>query len=622
MAPTESPGPSEQRGAMQPGPEATSVSRRSFLKTSALTGGMAASGLLAFPARRAAAAPLADPSGTTLERTLLRGLPGAGGYQLIVPGPGEPYLIRQDIGGVASPGRFFRRRQLVTFSQFSDMHMLDAESPARVEFLDRYADPGQPDAAALVSSVGSFYRPQEILTVQVADAMVRAVNRVADGPATGAPLAFTICTGDNADNTQYNEVRWAIDVLDGRQTVTPGSGDPALYQGVMDWVDYDVHYWHPDGTPPGGVADLPRSVYGFPVVPGLLAAAKAPFEAAGLDMPWLTVFGNHDGLVQGGMPASPAIAEIATGTDKLVGLATGTNVELVLEELEENNPAVLGLLIGGPSRQVIADPNRQLLTRAQIVQEHFVTSGRPTGHGYTSQNLADGTAYYTFDLGPIRFIVMDSVNQGGGASGSLDAVQFSWLGQQLMAGSSSYLDASGQTVRAPLRDRLFILFSHHTIATMDNPSLAPGETGPRVLGAQVQALLLQFPNVIAWVNGHTHINQVTGFARPSGSPFSGGFWEVNTASHIDWPQQSRIVEVADNRDGTLSVITTITDTAAPPSYCGNLTGSMNLASLSRELGINDWQAPKPAGDVDGRRGTALDRNVELIVPAPSWIGAF
>ena len=79
--------------------------------------------------------------------------------------------------------------------------------------------------------------------------------------------------------------------------------------------------------------------------------------------------------------------------------------------------------------------------------------------------------------------------------------------------------------------------------------------------------------------------------------------------------------MADNRDGTLSVIATIVDTAAPPSYGGNVADSLSLASLSREPGINDWQAPAPSGVIDGRRGTAPDRNVELIVPAPSRVAA-
>ena len=86
----------------------------------------------------------------------------------------------------------------------------------------------------------------------------------------------------------------------------------------------------------------------------------------------------------------------------------------------------------------------------------------------------------------------------------------------------------------------------------------------RILGPQVAQLLLRFPNVVLWVNGHTHRNTVVPYARAAGMP-GGGFWEVNTAAHIDWPQQARIVEIVDNDNGTLSIFGTIIDHAAPVS---------------------------------------------------------
>jgi len=93
----------------------------------------------------------------------------------------------------------------------------------------------------------------------------------------------------------------------------------------------------------------------------------------------------------------------------------------------------------------------------------------------------------------------------------------------------------------------------------------------------------------------------------------GGFWEVNTAAHIDWPQQARIVEIVDNDNGTLSIFGTIIDHAAPVNP-GKTLDVATLASLSRELASNDWQ--RPTATVDGRRGALEDRNVELLVPAP------
>jgi hypothetical protein len=158
-----------------------------------------------------------------------------------------------------------------------------------------------------------------------------------------------------------------------------------------------------------------------------------------------------------------------------------------------------------------------------------------------------------------------------------------------------------------------VLFSHHTIGTMNNVAGAP----PRLPGAAVRDLLLRFPNAVLWVNGHTHRNTVTPYARPAGSPFGGGFWEVNTAAHIDWPQQSRVVEMVDNEDGTLSIFGTIVDMAAPAAYGGRLDNPISLASLARELAGNDWQSrARPVPGVDGRRGAVQDRNVELLLPSP------
>ena len=59
---------------------------------------------------------------------------------------------------------------IASFIHLSDLHICDAASPARLEFLDRIADPDNP-LSAMVPYIGT-YRAQEFLTTQVLEAMV------------------------------------------------------------------------------------------------------------------------------------------------------------------------------------------------------------------------------------------------------------------------------------------------------------------------------------------------------------------------------------------------------------------------------------------------------------------
>jgi metallophosphoesterase (TIGR03767 family) len=517
---------------------------------------------------------------------------------------GEPHMVRDDLAAApdpaaAPPGR----RPLLCLIHVTDLQLADVQSPTRFEFLNRYF--GDPRYAALVP----VQRPQEALTPHAVEATLRTVNALR-GPATGQPPALAVTTGDAIDNAQWNEVQAFLALFDGGQ-VTPGSGGPG-YHGIqaLDWPD-DI-FWKPDGEGPDG-PDFFRRELGFPHHPGLLEAAMREFTAGGLDMPWLSCFGNHEALNQGVGTQTPGLAAALTGDRKPVGRPGGYDADEALELFTVRPEAFMA----GPSRQVPADPGRRPVTRREFVAAHFRPGAYPPGHGFTDGNLRDGTAYYAHDTPAARFIALDTNCLAGGADGCLDRQQARWLEARLAEVHSAYRGPGGEEIRTGQDDRLVILFSHHGLDTLTNSrGWHPGPGGEPLIGAaELTALLHRFPNVVLWLNGHTHVNAVR--PRPDPDQPGRGFWEVTTCAVVDWPCQTRLVELADS-GGQLSITCTMVDhdtpLGPPPSQAGPggattaLFSTGDLAALHRELAAN---IPSVGGT-----GSAADRNVELLISPP------
>jgi metallophosphoesterase (TIGR03767 family) len=550
-----------------------------------------------------------SPAGTTLERTLV---PTGEGYRSFSEGPGEPIVVRDELAA-AKPGREARRTALATIVHLTDIHVIDGQSPLRVEFTDRYEDPAPGDPNPGVFS--SAWRPQETLVGHVSDAMIRQLRAIARGPVTGRPFDAAVSTGDNTDNQQRNECDWFLSVMNGGRPVAFNSGDPDRYEGVQDddEASFDPAYYHPDSERP----DRYKEDLGYPTRPEMLDLAVAPFTPVGLPCPWYSVYGNHDGIVQGNAFGNPLWDAIATGPLKVVGLPDGLSQAALAGILSEAAEGDLSRLLDpphAPTRLVTPDEERRTITAFEWAEMHHRDRGGPgpVGHGIPADATETGVLHYTFDISDeVLGISLDTVNRTGYANGSIDRPQFAWLEEQLIAASSRYYTEAGEEVTTDHHDRYVVLFAHHGTASLDNPlpDVVHPTPGPRVMADELIALLDRFPNVIAFVVGHTHRNRVV--AHPPTHPDTGGWWELTTAAHVDHPQQARLVEVVDNADGTLSIFGTIIDHAGPARSPAVATSVLDLAALSRELGLNDAQ-----GHGKGREGETVDRNVELLLTAP------
>ncbi|MEI8345017.1 MAG: TIGR03768 family metallophosphoesterase, partial [Candidatus Omnitrophota bacterium] len=470
-----------------------------------------------------------------------------------------------------------KKAKLLSFFTLSDIHITDKESPNQMIYLARL-HPTVPNAASLYSGIMLY-------TTHVLDAAVQTINALHKNQA----FDFGISLGDTCNSTQYNELRWYIDVLDGK-VIVPSSG---AHLGA-DTIEYQKAY-----------------------------------QAAGLDktIPWYQALGNHDHFWIGCFPVdkgprkdlrqSYVTDEVFAAGDALGNPANLTKLDYYMGVLD-GSTAYGDIKYAGPvadfksSPKVAADPDRRSLLRTEWMKEFFTTSSNPVGHGFNVTDADRGFACYSFlpkSALPLKVIVLDNTQaeEDGSADihghGFLDKERWDWLKKELADG-----DAAGQ---------LMIIAAHIPIGVeVTAPRSELGwwmDPKNAVTLPELVAELQSHPNLILWLAGHRHLNVVKAFVSPDpvNAPEK-GFWEVETPSLRDFPQQLRTFEIYLNSDNTISIVTTDVDPAVED-------GSPAATSRSYAIGAEqiigvDLSNINPTKDPTVKPTLLGSYNAELVKP--------
>jgi len=400
-------------------------------------------------------------------------------------------------------------------------------------------------------------------TTHVLDAAIQTANALHKKNA----FDFGISLGDTCNSTSYNELRRYIDALDGK-IITPSSGD---HLGATT-IDY-----------------------------------QKPYKAAGLDksIPWYQALGNHDHFYIGSFPidAEPSLGirdsyvsrTVWSRADFLIPNPATFPVMFNMDNMIVGQQYYQGVIdgstllgailhagkVGDPGfttpPTVTADPDRRSLRRTEWISEFFKTTSSPAGHGFNLVNPTQqsGFACYSFlpkSNIPLKIIVLDDTQSENDGSkdihghGYLDANRWAWLQAELAAGQAA--------------NQLMIIAAHIPIAVVKigdetewwladrqarptdswwTDSISTVDNAVTLQG--LVATLQNTPNLLMWIAGHRHLNTVKAFVSNDPTKPEKGFWQVETSSLRDFPQQFRTFEIYVNSDYTISIRTINVDPA-------------------------------------------------------------
>ena len=273
-------------------------------------------------------------------------------------------------------------------------------------------------------------------------------------------------------------------------------------------------------------------------------------EMNNLDIPWFQTIGNHDRLGLGNIP--PRYLDAFSDLDFV---DKKTFIKKHFPGEEKAVKAAYG------SRAKGFDFSPGFAGFPESSRGYYAFTARPPIHGGVGQPIQPG----------VRFYVLNTSRRAGSAMGRVDEGQLRWL--------------SGELERHP--NHLALVVSHHPIHVINEGR------------DELVRVLHRHPQVIALLCGHDHTHRIEAFTQP-GDP-ARGFWQIQTSSLMDFPQQGRIVEVYNNGDGTGTIRTFVFNQQA-----------------GGELGKNARASYKSAkGDRFDGSGTKQDRDAALLFQMPS-----
>lgn len=542
----------------------------------------------------------------------------------------DPFVLREELAPVAlSPNSELMLRML----HMSDTHVTD--------------DDGQFTNGASV--IDPAYPSAQRLHEEYADEILNDFIRLMNECDRQFPSEFLVITGDITDLTTIAETRRVIDNFDGTfdapgafeescTTALGGSAPQELQQlaclrhtgkGVAD-TESEL----PDPEDPAYQFQVTRTIQ--QLVNTEAAAASGRYADGSTDpsrqtltqspglpqplrcevgdegcinkqfrVPWMAAFGNHDGYIRGTVAGGLGFNEASQLTGR-----------------------------------------HFMIHQHEFIDEFFFTKAfpGPVGHGF---NFADqarredantrNDGYYGFDAGngKFRMLVLNTMFDGiddrlptdavrnplAVASGWLDTEQFEWLQTEM--------------AEAYARKQMVFVWSHHPDYSFAGATANTFQSN--VSAEQLNAELASWPNMVAWMAGHTHRHNVRPFTVADGVGTNDrfeidveckvqdackGFWQIETAAMLDHPQEQRMIEVYDNGDGS--------GTLRAPVFGHSLDEFKRLAEVDRgctffPLGAEDVttaleQLAAGSGCLGGgvAEGDSKDRNVELGFVIPKF----